>query len=269
MASGAVAAHAASAVWPGQTNFAAVSRPAHATVRRPGNLRRRLALAAGESSAASAVVYAPTDPYLTLGINPGASTDEIRKAYRKVAIQKHPDRNGGTPEAVANFQAVIKAYEALAPDGRKTTETPDEEEVLAGAIEALLKEQEERRRTITERTQQIAEIFKKVEEDEAQLLQLNKGDEETIKELGKRLGATRARRSEVVGNLRASSAASAALAGAAIAGPIGAAAGLIFGTFFADNDDAAGKVARSMGKLGQKLGDWVEKQADDVRDGKK
>src|SRR5437660_2946886 len=52
-------------------------------------------------------------PYEVLGVKPDASADDIRKAYRKLAKQFHPDLNPGKPEAEARFKAVSAAYDLI------------------------------------------------------------------------------------------------------------------------------------------------------------
>lgn len=52
-------------------------------------------------------------PYEVLGVKRDASADEIRKAYRKLAKEFHPDLNPGKPAAEARFKAVTAAYDIL------------------------------------------------------------------------------------------------------------------------------------------------------------
>ena len=49
------------------------------------------------------------DPYTVLGVSPEASQDEIKKAYRKLALEYHPDRND-SPEAEQKFKQASEAY---------------------------------------------------------------------------------------------------------------------------------------------------------------
>ena len=60
------------------------------------------------------------DYYQILGVTKSASADEIKKAYRKLALQFHPDKNK-TKEADAKFKEVTKAYEVLSDAGKRQT----------------------------------------------------------------------------------------------------------------------------------------------------
>src|SRR3954462_7650033 len=56
---------------------------------------------------------AKRDYYEVLGVGRTATEAEVTKAYRKLAMQHHPDRNVGDPEAEVRFKEVTEAYEVL------------------------------------------------------------------------------------------------------------------------------------------------------------
>ena len=61
-----------------------------------------------------------TDYYKTLGVLKNASPDEIKKAYRKLALECHPDRGGGD-ESEKKFKEVNEAYQVLSDPQKRST----------------------------------------------------------------------------------------------------------------------------------------------------
>ena len=60
------------------------------------------------------------DYYEVLGTNQSADLDQIKKAYRKLAIKYHPDKNPNDPEAEGKFKEATEAYEVLStPEKRQ------------------------------------------------------------------------------------------------------------------------------------------------------
>lgn len=53
------------------------------------------------------------DYYETLGVNRGASEEEVKKAYRKLALKYHPDRNPGDKQSEERFKEISEAYQVL------------------------------------------------------------------------------------------------------------------------------------------------------------
>lgn len=60
------------------------------------------------------------DYYNVLGVPKGASKDEIKKAYRKLAIKYHPDRNQGDSSSEKAFKEATEAYEVLSDDKKRS-----------------------------------------------------------------------------------------------------------------------------------------------------
>lgn len=59
------------------------------------------------------------DYYKILGLTPAATPAEVKKAYRRLAFEHHPDRNPGDPQAAARFIEIAEAYEILADPERR------------------------------------------------------------------------------------------------------------------------------------------------------
>lgn len=59
------------------------------------------------------------DYYEVLGVSKSATKDELKKSYRKLAIQYHPDKNPGDKEAEEKFKEAAEAYEVLSDDDKR------------------------------------------------------------------------------------------------------------------------------------------------------
>jgi curved DNA-binding protein CbpA len=61
----------------------------------------------------------PKDYYAALGLDKEASENDIKKAYRKLAMTCHPDKNPDDPNAKEKFQAISEAYSILSDPEKK------------------------------------------------------------------------------------------------------------------------------------------------------
>src|SRR5438445_7249075 len=61
------------------------------------------------------------DYYTVLGVARGASEADVKKAYRKLAMTYHPDRNNGDKAAEEKFKEITEAYEVLSDPAKRAT----------------------------------------------------------------------------------------------------------------------------------------------------
>ena len=81
----------------------------------------------------------PRDPYEILGVDRGADDGEIKKAFRRLARELHPDVNSSDPTAEEKFKEAAEAYEILSdPERRRTFDAFGYDGLRSGGFNQLL-----------------------------------------------------------------------------------------------------------------------------------
>ncbi len=76
---------------------------------------------------------APPDPYATLGVASDASAKEIKKAYRTLSKQYHPDTNAGDPDAENRFKEIQAAYDVVGDETKRRAHDQAQRDPFGGA----------------------------------------------------------------------------------------------------------------------------------------
>jgi curved DNA-binding protein CbpA len=98
------------------------------------------------------------DPYAVLGVAPGASSEELHDAYRRLVKVHHPDRNGGSAESTRKFQQIQEAYEAVR-SGKvrpRPAPPPRDDSSVASRMADIERELREEARAVQARARQAA-----------------------------------------------------------------------------------------------------------------
>ena len=99
-----------------------------------------------------------SDPYDVLGVKPGASSEELHDAYRRLVKQHHPDRNNGSAESTRRFQEIQEAYE-LIREGKvrpRPAPPPRDASSVASRMADIERELREEARAVQARARQAA-----------------------------------------------------------------------------------------------------------------
>ena len=78
------------------------------------------------------------DYYKVLGVEESASQDEIRKAYRKLSLLHHPDKNPGNTEAEEKFKNINEAYQAIGSEDERRKYDMSRKNPFAGYSELII-----------------------------------------------------------------------------------------------------------------------------------
>jgi hypothetical protein len=105
------------------------------------------------------VAASSRDPYLVLGVKPGASDAELRAAYRRLVQRHHPDHNNGSAESARRFEEVQEAYAQVVKMRARTAARGPSSSAEQADVEARLADLERQvreARAARERAEQAA-----------------------------------------------------------------------------------------------------------------
>lgn len=179
------------------------------------------------------------DPWTVLGISTDASSNEARKAYRKLVAKYHPDVDPSA-EAELKFNQIVRAHAVVTGEDRELPTTT----LLKNAVQNFHNDIEFKR-------QQIEKLKRQAAEEEANMLKMA----DQLKEAE----AKREKETQELG----------AFGGAALGlvagGPVGLVVGGLVGLAVKDREDAAGQVVRGVGSVARSVVQAVSKASNSAK----